>query len=323
MHCPNCAKSLQVNETTCTRCGRVVLLSDPDTPPWEPWRRWVPLLGLITFAAAAFGIVLAIKPFVANGKSDRIEITLPTLSRRPSTTPDGLPATTVAGAPATEAATLAPGQSAPVGSTTDTTSAVSSSTPDSSATTAATTDSTPSSTASTGATPTTQSLVPAGPLQITGVTASCTAPASTDSRGNPTTFDATNTIDGRESTAWRCPGDASGATLSFTFATPVQITSVGAEPGYNRIDQFNGDDRWLENRRVTSITWSCVTASGATSGTTSQTFQDVRQVQTTATQGDFDKCATLIATITGATPQGTRDYTAISEVSAAGRPATA
>lgn len=322
MHCPNCAKSLQVNETTCTRCGRVVLLSDPDTPPWEPWRRWVPLLGLITFAAAAFGIVLAIKPFVANGKSDRIEITLPTLSRHPTTTPDGLPVTTVAGVPGSPAATLVPGRSAPVGSTTDTTSAVSSSTPDSSATTAATTDSTSSSTASAGTTPTTQSLVPAGPLQITGVTASCTAPASTDSRGNPTTFDATNTIDGRDSTAWRCPGDANGATLSFTFATAVQITSVGAEPGYNRIDQFNGDDRWLENRRVTSITWSCVTASGATSGTTSQTFQDVRQVQTTATQGNFDKCATLVATITGATPQGTRDFTAISEVSAAGRPAT-
>lgn len=316
MHCPNCGKTLQVNETTCTKCGRVVLLATPpETPPWEPWRRWVPLLGIIAFVAAAIGIVVAIKPFVASGSSNRIEVTLPTLSPLPITTPDGQLVTTVPTVPATAGATLAPGDTAPA--------TTGQATPDSAAVTAA--GSVPpgdTTTVAATAAPTTASPIPAGPLKITGATASCTAPASTDSKGNPTGFDAAYMIDGRDSTAWRCPGAAIGVTLTFSFATPVQITSVGAEPGYNRIDQFNGDDRWLQNRRVTSITWACIVDGGATSGTVTQQFQDARIVQTTATQGDFNRCTTLQATITGVTPQGTRDFTAISEVSAAGRPAT-
>jgi hypothetical protein len=319
MYCPNCAKSLLVNETTCTRCGRVVLLADaPQTPPPEPWRRWVPMLGLVAFGGAAIGIVLAIKPFTANGKNDRIVLTLPTVGP-PRTTGDG----SIGSGPTLAAPGASTGAS-PAASTGA--SAASSSAPPASAAPSAT-PSTTSPTDSVGPTvtssivATTQPLTPAAPLIAARATASCTAPPSTDSKGNPTTFVPGNVLDGRDSTAWRCPGDGSGQTLTLTFKAPVQITSVGAEPGYNRVDQFNGDDRWLENRRVTSISWACINPAGTTTGTLAQTFKDVRQVQTTATQGGFDSCAALQATITGTTPPGSRDYTAISEVTAAGRPA--
>ncbi|MBO0891633.1 MAG: zinc ribbon domain-containing protein, partial [Acidothermales bacterium] len=54
--------------------------------------------------------------------------------------------------------------------------------------------------------------------------ASCSAPASVDSAGHPVTFGAGHLVDGKTSTAWRCPGDGRKQRVTLTFAKPVQVT---------------------------------------------------------------------------------------------------
>jgi hypothetical protein len=159
---------------------------------------------------------------------------------------------------------------------------------------------------------------PAGPLQIADVSATCTARGSTDSRGNLVKFSSSNLIDGNKATAWRCDGNGSGEYLTFVLAAPSQITQVGAIPGYDRIDPYNGDDRFTENRRVTQLHWVCLDPNGTALATFDQDFADSRQMQD-AQVSNFTKCSSVRAEIAGTTQPGRRDYTAISEISLVGR----
>jgi len=145
------------------------------------------------------------------------------------------------------------------------------------------------------------------------VTASCTARGSTDSAGNPIDFKPENALDGDNATAWRCGGSGVGETLTFTLPAPGTVGVVGALPGYDAIDPHNNDDRFTQNRRISTATWTCLGADGAPVATLDQTFQDARQLQTTSAPG-FVGCATVTLAITASTTPGSRDFVALSEV---------
>lgn len=141
-----------------------------------------------------------------------------------------------------------------------------------------------------------------------GVSASCQAPDSEDSQHNPITFNPLHLVDGDVKTAWRCVGDATGQRIVLELDGPHHVLLVGLIPGYDKIDPFNGTDRFVENRRVSSVQWACDNGD-----TARQTFEDQRSMQ--YLNVDFAGCATLTITITGTlTPGGTRDFTPISEV---------
>lgn len=140
------------------------------------------------------------------------------------------------------------------------------------------------------------------------VSASCQAPDSEDSQHNPITFNPLHLVDGDVKTAWRCVGDATGQRIVLQLDGPHHVLLVGLIPGYDKIDPFNGTDRFVENRRVSSVQWTCDNGGSARQG-----FEDQRTMQ--YLNVDFAGCATLTITITGTlTPGGTRDFTPISEV---------
>ncbi len=157
-------------------------------------------------------------------------------------------------------------------------------------------------------------VAPAGPVVAALVEASCTARGSTDSRGNPISFRPENTIDGDLTSTWRCEGDASGQTINYALGVPANVAQVGMVPGYSKVDEFNGDDRFVENRRVTSAVWHCIDVSGNEVGSAPQTLADAPQMQMLDVAG-FAACQIVRLEITGATPPGRRDFTAISEIS--------
>lgn len=155
--------------------------------------------------------------------------------------------------------------------------------------------------------------LPPGPLAVAVAEATCTAPDSTDSRGNTVSFVATNTIDGDPSTAWRCAGNGAGQALTYTLSAPATVTQLGAIPGFAAVDPYNGDDRFVENRRVVSVRWSCLAPGGVQTASATQTFADDRQMQSTPVNG-FTGCAAIRLEVTGTTPAGRRDFTALSDV---------
>ena len=85
------------------------------------------------------------------------------------------------------------------------------------------------------------------------VAASAEASSSTDSAGVVTTFVAQNTLDGQLETAWRVPGDGENQFLLYQFAAPVVLREIRLVPGYAKIDQKNGTNRFTQNRRVRSV----------------------------------------------------------------------
>ena len=45
-------------------------------------------------------------------------------------------------------------------------------------------------------------------------------------------FVAANLLDGVRETSWRMPGDGTGASITFGFEGPVEVTQVGLVNGY-------------------------------------------------------------------------------------------
>ncbi len=159
-----------------------------------------------------------------------------------------------------------------------------------------------------------------GAVNVSGltVTASCTARGSTDSRGNAIDFKPENTLDGDPLTAWRCGGDGNGVSLTYVMPAPTSLAQVGAVPGFAANDPYNNSDRFIQNRRVSSATWTCIDAAGATVASVAQTFADSRELQTVAA-GGFAGCVSVRFEITGATASGGRDFVAMSEVAVIGQ----
>ena len=99
-----------------------------------------------------------------------------------------------------------------------------------------------------------------------------TAPSTEDVDGNPTSYDASNMLDGVPETAWRAAGDGSGLKLVFTFPEKVRISEVGLINGYAKtatddagktFDWYAGTD----GSRRSPGTSGWATSSGRTSRT--------------------------------------------------------
>ena len=86
-----------------------------------------------------------------------------------------------------------------------------------------------------------------------------TAPSTEDVDGNPTSYDASNMLDGVPETAWRAAGDGSGLKLVFTFPEKVRISEVGLINGYAKTatdDAGKTFDWYAGHRRITQVTWN-------------------------------------------------------------------
>lgn len=162
--------------------------------------------------------------------------------------------------------------------------------------------------------PTAPAEVEPGVLTPASVTADCVAPPAKDSAGATVTYEPELVLDGRNDTAWRCPGSAVGRRLVFTFGAPVNLLDVGLVPGYDKVDSADGIDRFTENRTVTGVVWrtddgrsfpQSIPSPGRT-----MTVLDLAEPVTTTT-------LTLEITSTG-NDGARRDFTPISEVELTG-----
>jgi serine/threonine-protein kinase PknK len=185
---------------------------------------------------------------------------------------------------------------------------------------AATTTTSPSTTAppTTEAAPTTTTVPPttAAPpaeptdLEVAEISASSTAPDSTDGCGDSTSYGASNAVDGADDSGWSVQGDGTGETLTIRLDGERQVSSVGLLPGFDKVDACSGSDRFVENRRPTSVTWRFDDGTEAT-----QRLGDAREIQTL----DVDATtSTIELRIDGVTDNPRRDFTVISEIAVQG-----
>ncbi|WP_134738766.1 hypothetical protein [Nocardioides sp. 503] len=148
-----------------------------------------------------------------------------------------------------------------------------------------------------------------------------TAPPNTDVEGNLVRFEARNMLDGVPTTCWRMPGDGTGSAVTITLDGPTTLTRVGMVNGYAKSSQ---DGRrtlnWYQgNRRVLVAEWTF------DDGTTvEQSFGETRELQMI----DVDAVTTSTVTLrlvdvsSPGTGRARRDYTAISDLSLVGSPAS-
>jgi hypothetical protein len=124
--------------------------------------------------------------------------------------------------------------------------------------------------------------VEVGPVTVltpVSADASC-ATTGTDSAGTPFRYQGINAFDSDPESAWRCEGAGYGQWLRADFGTPVTITEVGLVPGYDKVDPYDGTDRFAQSPRILGATWTfddgtVVSQSFDTSPTTGRDLQTV------------------------------------------------
>ncbi len=151
---------------------------------------------------------------------------------------------------------------------------------------------------------------PPGPPAVVTVEASSVRPDSKDSCGNPTTYPASNVLDGRRDSAWMGAGDASGESLIFHLAAPSTVTRVGLVPGYDKFDPCTNTDRFFDLRRISAVRWTFDdgTVLEQTLDPNSPSMQYIPVPAGVTTQD-------ITMRIVSTTAPGTLDHTPISEVS--------
>lgn len=92
--------------------------------------------------------------------------------------------------------------------------------------------------------------------RIVDVSASDARADSTDSCGEPTSYQPIFSVDSVRETAWMVSGDGVGAVLTIELAEPSIVSEVGLVPGYDKLDPCTGTDRFDEMRRVTAVRWT-------------------------------------------------------------------
>jgi tRNA A-37 threonylcarbamoyl transferase component Bud32 len=141
------------------------------------------------------------------------------------------------------------------------------------------------------------------------VTATATAPQSTDGAGNVVTYVPGNVVDGHVETAWRAPGNGAGVTLTLLFDNPVDIVRIGLIPGYAKSDPATGVNRFFQDRIVREVEYELPGRDPITQDLRPSPVPQFVQVGVTTTR--------LTIRIARTSPPGGGprfDYTAISEV---------
>jgi hypothetical protein len=85
------------------------------------------------------------------------------------------------------------------------------------------------------------------------VTAVRAAASSTQHPDGSISYAPANTLDGRATTAWNSDGQGAGAVLTYTFAAPVDLTSITLLNGYQKVLRTSGGhsvDLFALNQRV-------------------------------------------------------------------------
>jgi hypothetical protein len=99
--------------------------------------------------------------------------------------------------------------------------------------------------------------MPAGEHDL-AATAQITAPASAkghvDASGRTATYPPEAMTDTDPSTAWRMSGDGAGQTITLAFPRVVTVTGLALDPGFDKVGKH--EDRWPENRRISSATFT-------------------------------------------------------------------
>lgn len=118
------------------------------------------------------------------------------------------------------------------------------------------------------------------PPTISTITASCAASPSIDASGNPVQYTPDRMMDGSTDTAWRCDGDGTGQSVDLVLTQQTTISSIGLIPGYSKIDQTDGTDRYQQNRRISAVRYEFDSGQSVTQ--TLDTSASNRQLQKVA-----------------------------------------
>jgi Protein kinase domain len=138
------------------------------------------------------------------------------------------------------------------------------------------------------------------------VTATDTAPSSTDAAGNVVTYVPANVIDGDVETAWRTPGDGLGQSVTLIFDNPINIVRIGLIPGYAKTDPQTGVDRFRQNRIIESVAYQVPGLPSTTKAFRPLPVPQFTQLRVTTSR--------ITVEILGTSAPGGLDYTAISEI---------
>ncbi|PRY17433.1 hypothetical protein CLV37_102396 [Kineococcus rhizosphaerae] len=163
-------------------------------------------------------------------------------------------------------------------------------------------------------TPTPTASYAVGPVVPSGVQAPRTSPDSADAGGRTTSYAAANLLDQDPATAWRTEGNATGSTLTFSFAGTVRLTEVGLVNGFAKVDPYDGTDRYAQGRRITSVTWTFRTAAGPLQVTQQLQDGDRGLQRLTVTPVEVTSVDLTIDGVTSPGAGGRFDRTAISDV---------
>lgn len=144
-------------------------------------------------------------------------------------------------------------------------------------------------------------------------TAEKTAPATRDQAGRTVSYAASRLLDGDPRTTWRMVGDGTGVSITFTLDRPVTITRVGLINGW--ADSRAGGDRYLQERRVTAVTWTVGSVR-----VRQRLREPVRSLQYLDVGPVTARRITLtLDEVTDPGPVDPHDFTAVSEVRLLGR----
>jgi hypothetical protein len=146
------------------------------------------------------------------------------------------------------------------------------------------------------------------------ISAEQTSPDGRDSAGAAISYRVDNVADGSPVTTWRMNGDGTGRSILFSFDQQVTVTELAMTNGYTKQDRRSGADRYLEERRITRVTWT------SDDGTRFEQSLTDPERKPQRMQIPVTRTSSLTLTIDRTTPPGDpdRDYTAISEVEIGG-----
>jgi hypothetical protein len=86
------------------------------------------------------------------------------------------------------------------------------------------------------------------------ITAPASAKGHVDASGRAATYPPEAMTDTDPSTAWRMAGDGAGQKITLSFPRVVTVTGLALDPGFDKVGKH--EDRWPENRRISSATFT-------------------------------------------------------------------